>query len=111
MTGGGDDDVAPPSCGGDWQATVKPSPSGWPRISSSLFYEDADAGIAWLGRAFGLDPRLIVEGDVGEIIHSELTFGEGVVMIGFAGRSPWTWSPRSQAGANTQDPPGSAGTR
>jgi uncharacterized glyoxalase superfamily protein PhnB len=81
---------------------VKPSPIGWPRISSSLFYEDAHAAIDWLGRAFGLVPRLIVEGDAGEIIHSELTFGEGVVMIGAAGKSPWTRSPRSQAGANTQ---------
>jgi uncharacterized glyoxalase superfamily protein PhnB len=81
---------------------VKPSPIGWPRISSSLFYEDAPAAIGWLERAFGLEPRLIVEGEGGVIIHSELTYGEGVVMVGSAGRSPWTRSPRSQAGANTQ---------
>lgn len=81
---------------------MKPSPTGWPRISSALFYEYPHAAIDWLGRAFGLEPRLIVEGEGGAIIHSELTFGEGVVMVGAAGKSPWPRSPRSQAGANTQ---------
>jgi uncharacterized glyoxalase superfamily protein PhnB len=81
---------------------MKSSPTGWPRISSSLFYEDARAAIDWLERAFDLVPRLIVEGEGGGIIHSELTYGEGVVMVGAAGKSPWTRSPRSQAGANTQ---------
>jgi uncharacterized glyoxalase superfamily protein PhnB len=94
--------MPPPPSGGERQAHVKPSPNGWPRISSSLFYEDPRAAIDWLGRAFGLEPRLVVEGDGGEIVHSELTLGDGVVMVGAAGKAPWTRSPRSQGGGNTQ---------
>ena len=66
---------------------MKPTPPDWPRISSSLFYDDAKAAIDWLCRAFGFEPRLIVEGDDGAIVHSELVFGDGVVMIGSTGRS------------------------
>ena len=44
---------------------MKPPPPGWPRISSSLFYEDAPAAIDWLCRVFGFEVRLKVEGDAG----------------------------------------------
>lgn len=81
---------------------MKPSPTGWPRISSSLFYRDANAAIDWLGRAFGFEPRLIVEGDDGDVIHSELTFGDGVVMISSAARKPWGRAPGAGGGGNTQ---------
>ncbi len=80
---------------------MTPPPPGWPRISSSLYYEDAAGAIDWLGRAFGLEPRLVVEGDDGRIVHSELTFGGGVVMVGSVGSRPWYRSPRV-AGGNTQ---------
>jgi uncharacterized glyoxalase superfamily protein PhnB len=81
---------------------MQPTPSGWPRISSALYYEDANAAIDWLAKAFGFEPRLIVEGDGGVIVHSELSFGEGLVMVGSAGRRPWCRSPRALAGGNTQ---------
>jgi uncharacterized glyoxalase superfamily protein PhnB len=61
---------------------MKPTPSGWPRISSSLYYRDASRMIAWLCDAFGFEVRLKVEGDGGSIVHSELTYGEGVIMVG-----------------------------
>jgi uncharacterized glyoxalase superfamily protein PhnB len=64
---------------------VKPTPTGWPRMSSAVFYEDAAAAIDWLCRAFSFEVRLKIEGDDGGIIHSELTYGEGVVMVGQAG--------------------------
>src|SRR5689334_1929932 len=32
---------------------MKPTPPGWPRISSSLYYEDPKAAIEWLCKAFG----------------------------------------------------------
>jgi uncharacterized glyoxalase superfamily protein PhnB len=82
--------------------------SGWPTISSALFYEDAAKAIDWLCKAFGFDVRLRVEGEGGRIEHSELTFGEGVVMVGTAGADagkpgrPPCRSPRSVGGANTQ---------
>lgn len=69
---------------------MKPTPSGWPRLSSSVFYDDPRAAIDWLCRAFGFELRLKVEGDDGVIHHSELCFGEALVMVsGTGGREPW----------------------
>jgi uncharacterized glyoxalase superfamily protein PhnB len=85
---------------------MKSSPAGWPRISSSLFYDDARAAIEWLCRAFGFEVRLVVEGDKGSILHSELTYGDGVVMVSSVDSGRPTRrgkrSPRSLDGANTQ---------
>lgn len=89
---------------------MKPTPTGWPRISSSIFYEDPHAAIDFLCRAFGFELRLKVEGDAGEVVYSELTYGEGMVMVSGAGvkaASPEEWqkerrSPRAVGGANTQ---------
>jgi uncharacterized glyoxalase superfamily protein PhnB len=87
---------------------MKPSPPGWPRISSSIFYDDAAKAIDWLCRAFGFEVRLRIEGEGGRIEHSELTFGDGLVMVGSAGGKstrpiplPYK-SPRALGGANTQ---------
>jgi len=77
-------------------------PAGWPRISPSVFYDDAVAAIDWLCRAFGFEVRLKVEGGDGGIVHSELVFGGGVVMVASAGRMEGCKSPRSVGGANTQ---------
>lgn len=61
---------------------MKPAPAGWPRMSSSVYYDDPHAAIDWLCRAFGFEVRLKVEGDGGEIVHSELVYGDGMVMVG-----------------------------
>jgi len=78
--------------------------SQWPSISSALFYEDAAAAIDWLCRAFGFEVRLKVEGEGGRIEHSELTFGNGLIMVGSVGTDARVHcrSPRSLGGANTQ---------
>jgi uncharacterized glyoxalase superfamily protein PhnB len=83
---------------------MKPTPPGWPRISAALYYQQAGAAIDWLCHAFGFELRLKVEGDAGRIEHSELTFGDGVVMVGEAHkeRFPYRRSPRALDGANTQ---------
>jgi uncharacterized glyoxalase superfamily protein PhnB len=60
---------------------MKPTPADWPRISSSLYYRDAARMIDWLCAAFGFEIRLKVEGEGGRIEHSELTCGEGVIMV------------------------------
>jgi uncharacterized glyoxalase superfamily protein PhnB len=60
---------------------MKPTPPGWPRISSALYYREASRMIDWLCEAFGFELRLKVEGDGGVIVHSELSYGEGVVMV------------------------------
>ena len=81
---------------------MKPTPEGWPRISSCLFYEDASAAIDWLERVFGFQTRLKVEGAGNTIEHSELVYGDGVIVVGSAGRRPMHASPRQHHGANTQ---------
>jgi uncharacterized glyoxalase superfamily protein PhnB len=87
---------------------MKPPPDGWPRISSALFYDDAAAAIDWLCEAFGFEVRLRVEGEGGRIEHSELVYGDGLVMVGSAGDRHEravplpSKSPRSVGGANTQ---------
>ena len=88
---------------------MKKPPEGWPRVSSSVFYDDAARAIDWLCRVLGFEVRLKVEGEGGRIEHSELTFaGDGLVMVGSAGgkqsrANPLpTKSPRSLGGANTQ---------
>ena len=85
---------------------MKPPPAGWPRIASAVYYEDAAAAIDWLCRAFGFAVRVKIEGDGGSIQHSELTFGEGLIMVGQAGlenKPSFRQSPRALSGANTQN--------
>lgn len=65
---------------------MKPTPSGWPRISASVYYRDPAAAIDWLCKAFGFELRLKVEDGAGGIVHSELSYGEGLVMVGGSGR-------------------------
>ncbi|MGZ3418764.1 MAG: VOC family protein [Polyangiales bacterium] len=80
---------------------MKPTPKGWPRISVAVFYDDAAKAIDWLVKAFGFEVRLKVEGEGGAIEHSELTYGDGMVMVSQAGKRPHYRSPRT-AGGNTQ---------
>ena len=87
---------------------MHPAPKDWPRFSSAVMYQNAAAAIDWLCNAFGFEVRLKIEGDGGRIEHSELTYGEGVVMV--AQESPesqYPWkasmrSPKSLGGATTQ---------
>lgn len=85
---------------------MKPTPSGWPRISSAIYYEDPAAAIDWLCRVFGFEVRLKVEGEGGTIEHSELTFGEGLIMVSGlqkGAKYPYRKSPMEISGANTQN--------
>jgi uncharacterized glyoxalase superfamily protein PhnB len=85
---------------------MKPTPAGWPRISSSLYYDDAAKAIDWLCNAFGFEVRLKVEGDGGRIEHSELVFGDGLIMVsGNEKREKFSHvrSPREVGGGNTQN--------
>ena len=88
---------------------MKPTPKGWPRLSSSIFYHDAAKAIDWLCDAFAFEVRLRVDGEGGVIHHSELVYGEALVMVGQAGRTapgrekwPQFGSPASVGGINTQ---------
>jgi uncharacterized glyoxalase superfamily protein PhnB len=84
---------------------MHPPPPGWPRLSVSLYYDDARAAIDWLISAFGFELRLLVEGDAGRVEHSELTYGEAVVMVSSMKpeKFPYMRSPTQAGGANTQN--------
>lgn len=85
---------------------MRAPPQGWPRMSASVFYDDPQAAIAWLCRAFGFELQLKVEGDAGEIVHSELKLDEALIMVsGTGGKQPWQQayrSPRQLGGGVTQ---------
>lgn len=53
-------------------------------ICPSLSYDDAQAAIEWLCRAFGFRKRLVVPGPDGSVRHSELSLGSGVIMVSSA---------------------------
>jgi uncharacterized glyoxalase superfamily protein PhnB len=82
-------------------------PKGWPRISSGLYYGEADRAIDWLCNAFGFEIQLKVSGEAGRVEHSELVLGGGLVMVSDEARDPDKWphrrSPASIGGANTQN--------
>jgi uncharacterized glyoxalase superfamily protein PhnB len=60
---------------------MKPTPKNWPRLSSALFYKDASPMIDWLCKAFGFTVRIKIVGDDGKIHHSELEYGEALIMV------------------------------
>lgn len=49
---------------------------------SIVSYEDADAAIEWLKRAFGAEVIGVYKGDDGSVEHMELSFEGGIVMGG-----------------------------
>jgi uncharacterized glyoxalase superfamily protein PhnB len=84
---------------------MKPTPPGWPRISTGIWYDDPGAAIDWLCRAFGFELQLKVEGEGGSIEHSELVYGGGLIMVGAekADKFGFAKPPSKVGGANTQN--------
>jgi uncharacterized glyoxalase superfamily protein PhnB len=51
-------------------------------VMPCMSYRDAPAAIKWLCETFGLSERVVYRDDAGTIIHAELTFGNGMIMLG-----------------------------
>jgi uncharacterized glyoxalase superfamily protein PhnB len=49
-----------------------------------LRYRDAPAAIQWLCRVFGFEEQLVVPNEDGTIAHAQLSFGNGMIMLGSA---------------------------
>lgn len=47
-----------------------------------LRYRDASAAIDWLCANFGFEKQLVVPNDDGTIAHAQLSFGNGMIMLG-----------------------------
>ena len=64
-----------------------------PVIIPALSYRDPRAALAWLGKAFGFEIEMLIEDDQGNLLHSEMRYGEGLVMVG----SEWNVDTKSPA--------------
>ena len=47
-----------------------------------LRYRNAPAAIEWLCQTFGFEKHLVVAGEGDTIVHAQLTFGNGMIMLG-----------------------------
>jgi uncharacterized glyoxalase superfamily protein PhnB len=56
-----------------------------PRITPYLLYEDVAASLDWLRRSFGFSERMRLPGPDGNVMHAEMEFADGVVMMGNPG--------------------------
>jgi uncharacterized glyoxalase superfamily protein PhnB len=45
-------------------------------------YRDPNAAIEWLCKAFGFTERAAYKGADGQVVHAELVFGNGMIMLG-----------------------------
>lgn len=72
-----------------------------PSFASVLCYRDPKAALAWLEKAFGFEIAMVITDAEGNLGHSQMRFGDGVIMVG----NEWTAdhkSPASIQGKNTQ---------
>lgn len=51
-------------------------------VITGLRYHRAKDMIEWLGKAFGFEKKAVYDGPNGAVMHAELTFGNGMIMIG-----------------------------
>lgn len=72
-----------------------------PHFIPSVIYKDNRAALEWLQKAFGFEPSMVLSDSDGNIAHAEMTYGDGVVMVGNEW-ADWTRSPESVGGKNTQ---------
>ncbi len=51
-------------------------------VIPAMRYRDAPAAIAWLCEHLGFEKQLVVPNEDGTIAHAQLSFGNGMVMLG-----------------------------
>ncbi|TAL30091.1 MAG: VOC family protein [Phenylobacterium sp.] len=70
-------------------------------LISAVCYRDPKAALRYLEAAFGFELTMLIEDEQGELVHSEMRFGNAAIMIG----NEWSEdhkSPSSLGGKNTQ---------
>jgi len=72
-----------------------------PSLGCAVFYQDPRAAIAWLEKAFGFERSMVISDAEGKVVHAELQFGDGYLMIG-GEWAAFTASPAAIGGKNTQ---------
>lgn len=76
------------------------------KIIPAMRYRDARAAIDWLCRAFGFERHMVVDGEGGTIVHAQLTFRGGMIMLGSARDDEFgrLMKPPAKGDAVTQSP-------
>jgi uncharacterized glyoxalase superfamily protein PhnB len=72
-----------------------------PAFIPSIIYRDNRAALKWLQAAFGFEPSEVLTDSKDNIVHAEMTHGDGVIMVGSEFTS-WAKSPASVGDCNTQ---------
>jgi uncharacterized glyoxalase superfamily protein PhnB len=76
-------------------------------VIPTMLYRDAPAAIEWLCNVIGFEKRVVYSGENGAVGHAELTFGNGMIMLGSAkeeGFGKLVTTPAKLNGATTQAP-------
>ncbi|MBS1840655.1 MAG: glyoxalase [Acidobacteria bacterium] len=63
-------------------ATAKPTPAAGSSIIPGMRYRNAPIAIDWLCNAFGFEKHLVVPGENNTVVHAQLAFGAGMIMLG-----------------------------
>ena len=74
-------------------------------VIPAMRYRDANAAIEWLCKAFGFERHLVVPGENGTVAHAQLSFGNGMIMLGSAREDEFgqrVKPPRETGGIGTQ---------
>ena len=72
-----------------------------PTLSTAVCYRDPKAALKWLEDAFGFETTMVVLNPDGSLTHSEMSFGDGLIMVGGEYDAQHK-SPASVGGMNTQ---------
>jgi uncharacterized glyoxalase superfamily protein PhnB len=73
-----------------------------PTLIPGLFYDDPNAALEWLAKAFGFELRMSYTDEAGRVGYAEIELGAGVVAVRQSrGHSPHDLSPRAGGGVNT----------
>jgi uncharacterized glyoxalase superfamily protein PhnB len=75
-------------------------PEGMPSIIPYLHYDDVAGALEWLAKSFGLAVHLSMPGSDGSILHAEMSFGNGMILLGPSNAEHGLRSPRSLDGVN-----------
>jgi len=74
-------------------------------VIPAMRYRDANAAIEWLCKAFGFEKHFVVPGEQGTVPHAQLSFGNGMIMLGSARDDEfgqWVKPPGETGGIGTQ---------
>ncbi len=55
-------------------------------VIPGMQYRDAVAAMEWLTAALGFERQAVYEGPDGTILHAQMTFGDGMIMLGSAAK-------------------------